>query len=139
TQWTAINPGGGGLALPFDLTVFNDALWFGGLAPGQGFQLYKLGNDGSVTKWTAINPGGGDVIFEYDLTCFKNAMWVRGTTAMQGDQLFKLGADGSVTLWTAIKPRRGRLTAGRSHRVQRQLMVRRAGCCSRRSAIQIGI
>src|SRR5262249_28056329 len=135
----AINPGGGGLALPFDLTVFNDALWFGGLAPGQGFQLYKLGNDGSVTKWTAINPGGGNGLFPSNLTDFNNAIWFRRTTAIQGHQLLKLGADGSVTLWTAIKGRRGRLTAGRSHRVQRQLMVRRAGCCSRRSAIQIGI
>src|SRR5262249_44109232 len=59
-QWTAVNnlnP-----HAPFDnegFTTFHDALWFTGNAPGQGEQLYKLGNDGSVTKWTALNTGGG--------------------------------------------------------------------------------
>src|SRR5262249_17251136 len=70
TQWTAINPRGAGLFLypfmlpgllvPDDLTVFNDALWFGGLTPNQGLQLYKLGNDGSVTKWTGVHSGNPD-------------------------------------------------------------------------------
>src|SRR5262245_32818105 len=53
TKWTA-NPGSGGGLGPFNLTVFNDALWFDGATPANGAQLYKLGNDGSVTKWTSM-------------------------------------------------------------------------------------
>src|SRR5262249_58443170 len=59
TQWTAINPGGGGLDRG-PSSEFNGALWFGGAAAGQGNQLYKLGHDGSVTKGTVINPGWGN-------------------------------------------------------------------------------
>src|SRR5262249_57211540 len=90
----------------------NDALWFGGFAPGQGRQLYKLGNDGSVTKWTALNTGGG--LVPSKLTDFNNAMWFDGNTAAQGNQLYKLGFDGSVTQWTAINPRGGGLDRGPS-------------------------
>src|SRR5262249_34304449 len=76
-------------------------MWFNGNAPGQGAQLYKLGNDGSVTKWTAINTGGVGLqpqnMFE-----FAGALWFNGNTGAGGPQLFKLGADGSVTQWTAV-------------------------------------
>src|SRR6266516_2837047 len=82
TKWTAImTPGGGGL-FPApgieDLTVFNNALWFDGFTPNQGFQLYKLGNDGSVTKWTAIpgiNPNPTlNGLLPNQLTDFNNAL-----------------------------------------------------------------
>src|SRR5262249_55619412 len=95
-----------------DLTVFNDALWFAGLTPNQGVQLYKLGNDGSVTKWTAINPPGG--LFPQDITVFNGNAWFNGNTVGQGVQLYKLGNDGSVTQWTAINPGGGGLQRGRS-------------------------
>ena len=100
TLWTANNPALGGL-IPIDLTEFNGNVWFGGTTPAEGFQLYKLGFDGSVTKWTAINPAGGGLnpqnMFE-----FANALWFDGQTAANGGQLFKLGADGSVTQWTNV-------------------------------------
>src|SRR5262249_32331043 len=119
TLWTALNPGGGGLfpdplnLLPpllnafDDLTVFNNALWFDGQTPNQGNQLYKLGNDGSVTKWTAINPNGapapgvGPGLDPGQFTEFNGSLWFDGNTGTQGRQLYKLGFDGSVTKWTA--------------------------------------
>jgi hypothetical protein len=72
TQWTDIFGGGTGLSpIPlsragtagFDsdstpLSVANNGLWFGGQNPnGLGFELYKLGTDGSFTFWKDINPG----------------------------------------------------------------------------------
>ena len=102
TQWTAIPdpfgpaPGGSGI-----FTNFQDALWFADGAPGQGRQLYKLGNDGSVTKWTALSTGlagGLDPLVPF---VFNDAVWFNGNTA-SGRQLFKLGNDGSVTQWTAF-------------------------------------
>jgi hypothetical protein len=73
-------------------------VWFGGDTPANGEQLYKLGNDGSVTKWTAI---GADLSPE-DLTVFNNALWFNGfDTTNNQSQLYKLGFDGSVTKWTA--------------------------------------
>src|SRR5262249_2770416 len=78
--------------------VFNNALWFDGETPANGFQLYKLGNDGSVTKWTNI----GTNLAPQDLTVFNNALWFRGhDTTTNQTQLYKLGSDGSVTKWTA--------------------------------------
>jgi len=77
-------------------TNFQDALWFAAAAPGQGRQLYKLGNDGSVTKWTALSTGqpmGLDPLVPF---VFNDAVWFNGNTA-SGRQLFKLGNDGSVT------------------------------------------
>ena len=74
TKWTA-NPGAGGGLDPFNMTVFNDALWFNGSASvAEGNQLFKLGNDGSVTKWTSI----GNNLFPQDLTVFNNALWFNG-------------------------------------------------------------
>src|SRR5215471_8769895 len=68
-------------------------------------QLYKLGDDGSVTKWTA-DPGNGAFPTEgldpSDLTFFNNAVWFGGETSNSGYQLFNLGNDGSVTKWTSI-------------------------------------
>src|SRR5215470_9596212 len=68
-------------------------------------QLYKLGDDGSVTMWTA-NPGDNTEpdqgLNPFDLTLFNNAVWFSGETTTDGNQLYKLGADGSVTLWTDI-------------------------------------
>src|SRR5262249_8378075 len=99
TLWTALNPGGGGLfpnpipnpnPLPVDtdLTVFNNALWFDGQTPNQGNQLYKLGNDGSVTKWTAINPVGPG-LDPGQFTEFNGSLWFDGNTGTQGRQLYK--------------------------------------------------
>ena len=52
-EWTASIGSGSGLD-PFDLTFFNNALWFSGQSHFiSGKQLYKLGSDGSVTQWTA--------------------------------------------------------------------------------------
>ena len=117
TMWTAINPGGGGLfpdplnSLPpllnafDDLTVFNNALWFDGQTPNQGNQLYKLGNDGSVTKWTAINPNGapapgvGPGLDPGQFTVFNGSLWFDGNTLF-GRQLFRLEPDGSVFVWS---------------------------------------
>jgi hypothetical protein len=67
------------------------------------WQLYKLGNDQSVTLWTAINAGtfGFD---PFDLTEFNGNVWFDGLNATEGRQLYKLGFDGSVTQWTAINP-----------------------------------
>ena len=95
TKWTALNTGGAGLE-PFNMTVFNDALWFDGATPANGFQLYKLGNDGSVRKWTNI----GSNLDPFDSIIFNNALWFSGANAGQ-QQLYKLGNDGSVTQWTA--------------------------------------
>src|SRR5262249_2855586 len=39
---------------PMNMTDFSGALWFEGVTPANGTQLFKLGNDGSVTKWTNI-------------------------------------------------------------------------------------
>ena len=60
TLWTA-NPSFTVGFLSLDLTEFNGNVWFLGATAtvAEGFQLYKLGFDGSVTKWTAINPAGG--------------------------------------------------------------------------------
>src|SRR5262249_37126269 len=75
--------------------------WFRGIAgPGQ-FQLYKLGNDGSVTQWTA-NPGFGVGLEPAFLTVFNGALWFTGGTPAHGGPLFKFGSDGSVTQWTDI-------------------------------------
>ena len=60
TKWTADpgNPGFPDQGLdPLDLTFFNNAVWFNGETSANGFQLYKLGADGSVTKWTNIGVG----------------------------------------------------------------------------------
>src|SRR5262245_50604386 len=91
--------------LPFldDLTVFNNALWFTGLTPTQGAQLYKLGTDGSVTKWTALNTAGAGLA-PTRLDDFNDALWFNGVTPTGDVQLYKLGLDGSVTQWTAINP-----------------------------------
>src|SRR5262249_29210345 len=86
---------------------FNGALWLGGATAGQGRQLYKLGNDGSVTKWTAINTGGGG-LDPVDITTFEGNAWLNGNA---GRQLYKLGNDGSVTKWTAINTGGGGLSA----------------------------
>jgi len=102
TQWTAIFTGlgviGGGLA-PVAFSQFNGALWFGGLTANLGYQLYKLGFDGSVTQWTD-NPAG---LNPRNITEFDGNAWFTGTTGgALGTQLYKLGFDGSVTQWTAI-------------------------------------
>src|SRR5262249_28792357 len=80
-------------------TVFNDALWFNGSASvAEGNQLFKLGNDGSVTKWTSI----GTFLQPTDLTVFNNALWFNGINTTNAlTQLDKLGFNGSVTKWTA--------------------------------------
>src|SRR5215831_13027182 len=111
TQWTAIE-GTGGMDPgfnPLDLTEFNGAVWFEGFtAEIFGAQLYKLGNDGSVTKWTDVpGPSFTNGLFtrllpQADFTVFNNALWFNGNTQNEGTQLYKLGADGSVTLWTAL-------------------------------------
>ena len=94
------------------MTVFNGALWFDGRTPANGFQLYKLGNDGSVTQWTDI--GGGlnprpvstvaDDPDSTPLSVFDNALWFRGDNPTLGNELYKLGADGSFTFWKDINP-----------------------------------
>src|SRR5262249_42251467 len=137
TQWTAINPGGGGLG-PGDLTEFDGNVWFNGATPTQGSQLYKLGFDGSVTKWTAINPGGGG-LGPGDLTDFNDALWFNGSAPGQGFQLYKLGNDGSVTKWTALNTGGIGLDSVKSHRFQRWKVVRRGHCHSRNSAVQAGL
>jgi hypothetical protein len=109
TQWTALPgfpvPPNDTFGLnPLDLTFFNDAVWFNGQTPANGSQLFKLGNDGSVTKWTALASDPGDEnpgLNPLDLTFFNNALWFNGDTPTTGEQLFKLGSDGSVTKWTA--------------------------------------
>ena len=40
-------------------SVFDNALWFSAQNPTKGFELYKLGADGSFTFWKDINPGAG--------------------------------------------------------------------------------
>jgi ELWxxDGT repeat protein len=111
TRWTA-NPGSGSGLVPFDMTVFNGALWFAGDTPANGSQLFKLGVDGSVTQWTAIgsslspapvstaanDPGSTP------LSVFDNALWFQGNSPALGNELYKLGADGSFTLWKDINP-----------------------------------
>jgi ELWxxDGT repeat protein len=92
-HWAGLNPN----QMPVS---FNNALWFSGSTGGQE-QLYKLGNDGSVTKWTANN-GSGAGLRPQNMTVFNDALWFAGDTPTHGQQLFKLGADGSVTLWTDI-------------------------------------
>ena len=102
--------------------------WFSASSAGSGTQLYKLGNDESVTKWTdpgfSLNP--------QDLTFFNNAVWFGGETAT-GLQLFKLGADGSVTQWTSI---------GNNFLPQDLTVFNDAlwfdGVTQRRSAVQVG-
>ena len=74
------------------------AAYFSALNAASGFQLYKLGFDGSVTKWT--DPGFS--LSPQDLTFFNNAVWFGGATPANGAQLYKLGNDGSVTKWTSI-------------------------------------
>jgi ELWxxDGT repeat protein len=109
TKWTEIgtainSPAAIGVE-PQDLTVFNGALWFNGQAPFSGQQLYKLGNDGSVTKWTDISfvvDGHFAALEPQNMTVFNNALWFNGDTPTSGRQLWKLGNDGSVTKWTDI-------------------------------------
>jgi ELWxxDGT repeat protein len=110
TMWTA-NPGDNtepdqGLN-PFDLTLFNNAVWFSGETSSDGNQLYKLGADGSVTLWTDIHVGKTGLFGNNsnpDMTVFNNALWFNGNDAPGGDgeQLYKLGADNSVTKWTSL-------------------------------------
>ena len=67
------------------------------------WQLYKLGDDQSVTQWTAINNmGAGFGFLPLDPTLFNNAVWYDGNSATQGRQLYRLLPDGTVTMWTAI-------------------------------------
>src|SRR5262249_33808862 len=74
------------------------------------WQLYKLGDDQSVTQWTAINNMGvGFGFLPLDPTLFNNAVWYDGNTATQGRQLYRLLPDGSFTLWTPINPGGGGL------------------------------
>src|SRR5262249_3732772 len=78
-----------------------------------GFQLYKLGDNQSVTLWTAnLSPAGG--FFPLDLTEFNGNVWFLGATATlaEGFQLYKLGFDGSVTKWTSINPAGGGVCVG---------------------------
>jgi hypothetical protein len=85
-------------------TVFNNALWFEGSDAGQA-QLYKLGNDGSVTKWTDIGNGLNPVpVNSTPLSVFDNALWFQGQNPTLGTELYKLGADGSFTFWKDINP-----------------------------------
>ena len=115
TQWTAINPNGmnprGNGFDPLDLTEFAGALWIDGIASDAlGPQLYKLGNDQSVTQWTAIPdfiPRAGNTS---QFTVFQNAMWFTANAPSQGGQLYKLGSDGSLTQWTSINPGGGGLS-----------------------------
>jgi ELWxxDGT repeat protein len=84
------------------MTEFNGALWFQGQdTTTMQEQLYKLGNDGTVTKWTG-NPGSGNGLFPTDMTVFNGALWFSGETPTNGRQLFKLGNDGTVTQWTNV-------------------------------------
>jgi len=60
----------------------------------EGFQLYQLGADQSVTQWTAIGdvgaPGGFNPL---DLTEFNGAVWFEGFTGLfTVGQLYKLGS-----------------------------------------------
>jgi len=103
----AQSAGGGLFPVPNQdpgFTTFNNALWFDGFTGTQGFQLYKLGFDGSVTQWTTINPSLFVPNQDPGFTTFNNALWFDGFTGAQGFQLYKLGFDGSVTQWTAINP-----------------------------------
>jgi hypothetical protein len=111
TQWTAfagtpVPPSTDQGLNPLDLTFFNNAVWFNGQTPLSGQQLFKLGNDGSVTKWTeigtAINSPAAIGVEPQDLTVFNGALWFNGQAPFSGQQLYKLGADGSVTKWTDI-------------------------------------
>jgi len=95
------------------MTVFNDALWFNGFdsTTGQN-QLYKLGNDGSVTKWTDIGNNLSPIPVSTaaqdpdstPLSTFDNALWFSANNPNSGNELYKLGADGSFTLWKDINP-----------------------------------
>jgi len=69
------------------------AAWFNASNNAGVNQLYKLGNDESVTQWTA-NPGFANGLNPQDLTAFNNAVWFGGETPANGTQLFKLGNDG---------------------------------------------
>jgi hypothetical protein len=121
TLWTAINPGGGGLfpdplnpinpmaPVDEDLTVFNNALWFDGRTPNVGNQLYKLGNDGSVTLWTAVNTGAAAGLDPGQFTEFNGSLWFDGNLPLVGRQLFRLEPDGSVIPWSFINPGGGGL------------------------------
>jgi len=95
------------------MTVFNGALWFEGVTPAHGFQLFKLGNDGSVTKWTDIGDGLNPIPVSTDaedpdstpLSTFNNALWFNARNPANGGvELYKLGADGSFTFWKDINP-----------------------------------
>jgi len=95
------------------MTVFNGALWFTGETPTHGFQLFKLGNDGSVTQWTDIGPGLNPVPVSAlandpdstPLSTFNNALWFSANNPTNGGrELYKLGADGSFTFWKDINP-----------------------------------
>src|SRR5262249_26007509 len=72
-------------------------------ASNNGWQLYKLGDDQSVTQWTADAIGAVRPLNPFDLTAFNGSVWFDGDTGGgAGRQLYKLGSDGSVTQWTAI-------------------------------------
>src|SRR5262249_36610173 len=81
---------------PHDLTLFNNAVWFGGDTAANGNQLYKLGIDGSVTKWTSM----GATLVPQDFSFFNTALWCESSKTRPA-QLYKMGFDGSVPKWTA--------------------------------------
>ena len=94
------------------MTAFNDALWFVGQTPTHGGQLFKLGNNGSVTQWTDIGTNLSPlpvsaVVGDPDstpLSTFNNALWFNANNPNGGIELYKLGADGSFTFWKDINP-----------------------------------
>jgi len=63
-------PGRGGTPVDIDSTarsidLMQNAAWLQGRSNAGGFELFKLGADGSVTLWKDINPGPGSS-FPYD-------------------------------------------------------------------------
>src|SRR5260221_2773549 len=91
TQWTALAgtpvfPSVDQGLNPQDLTFFNNAVWFNGQTLASGQQLFKLGNDGSVTKWTDIGVGISG-LDPQDLTDFNGAIGFNGQAPFRGQQL----------------------------------------------------
>src|SRR5262249_8643212 len=128
--------------LPFldDLTVFNNALWFTGLTPNQGAQLYKLRNDGSVTKWTTLSTAGFGLA-PTRLDDFNDALWFNGVTPAGDVQLYELGIDRSLTQWPAIPDPMSFGPAPRRYwyfyKFPERIVVRRCRARSRPSAVQV--